>query len=141
MIDIKLLTQFMSKPEHFAYVNASANDTEKRKRIDELKAKFLTGNFSAAANFAAAFDTSDVGNPEMTDYSIYDDCSTFAEYSAKAKEVTAFGRIKSLVANSNVAASVKTYALQRNESIRAANKIAEAKKAKKKDNISRPFWY
>ncbi len=60
----------------------------------------------------------------MTDYSIYDDCQTFADFNQKAKEQTAFGRIKSIVANSNVAASVKAYALQRNE-------IVKRNKAKK----------
>lgn len=138
MIDIKLLTQFMSKSENFAYVNNAENDIEKRKRIDELKAKFLTGNFSSAtANFSNSGYCEDNGNES----GIYDDCSTFADFNTKAREVSSFQRIKSLVANSNVASSVRAYALQRNESIRAANKIAEAKKAKKKSSSSSPFWY
>ncbi len=131
----------MSKPEHFQYVNASANDTEKRKRIDELKAKFLSGNFSGVANFSAGY-VEDFGNPESAESGIYDDCSTFAEYSAKAKEQTAFGRIKSIVANSNVAASVKKYALQRNEII-LRNKAKKAERdAQKKDSfVSHPGWF
>lgn len=127
----------MSSKENFAYVNNAENDIEKRKRIDELKAKFLSGNFSTVANFAAACD--DVGNPDAI---AYDDCATFAEYSAKAREVSSFGRIKSIVANSSVAASVKKYALQRNEII-LRNKAKKAERdAQKKDKfLSHPSWY
>jgi hypothetical protein len=137
MIDIKKLAAYMSSKESFSYITSSPNDEIKRQRIDELKAKFLTGNFAAAANFAAACD--DGGNPDAI---AYDDCSTFAEYSAKAREVSSFQRIKSLVSHSNVAASVKKYALQKNEII-LRNKAKKAERdAQKKDNfVSHPNWF
>ncbi len=124
----------MSKPEHFAYVNASPNDTEKKRRIDELKAKFLSGNFSGAANFAAACD--DVGNPD----GIYD-CD-FATFNQKAAEYTAIQNIKRLTLIHSVKDSVRQYILQSN-SVRAANRAKKAERdAQKKDKfVSHPNWF
>lgn len=140
MINTQELARYMSSEENWNYVTSSPNDEIKRQRIDELKARFLSGNF-AAVNFAANPYVEDGGNPAADESGIYDDCSTFAEYSTKAREVTAFGRIKSLIANNNMRESLKTFILSRNSQIRTANKIAEAKKEKKKSNVSRPFWY
>jgi len=138
MINIQELARYMSSKENFSYVNASANDEIKRQRIDELKAKFLSGNFSGVANFSNSGYCEDNGNES----GIYDDCSTFAEYSAKAKEVSSFARIKSIVANNNVAASVRAYALQRNETVKK-NKAKKAERdAQKRDKfVSHPSWY
>ncbi len=125
-MDIKQLAAYMSKPEHFQYVNAAANETEKKRRIDELKAKFLTGNFSSVANFSNSGYCEDNGNES----GIYDDCQTFAEYNTKAREQVAFGRIKSLVANSNVQKSLKEWILKKNNTSKR-NRAAklEAQKA------------
>ena len=103
----------MSSKESFSYITSSPNDEIKRQRINELKAKFLSGNFSSV-NFSANPYVEDCGNPDGNESGIYDDCQTFAEYNTKAREQVAFGRIKSLVANSNVQKSLKEWILKKN---------------------------
>jgi hypothetical protein len=125
-MDIKQLAAYMSKPEHFSYVNAAANETEKKRRIDELKAKFLTGNFSSVANFSNSGYCEDNGS----ETGIYDDCQTFADFNTNARQQVAFSKIKSLVANSNVQKSLKEWILKKNN-ISKKNRAAklEAQKA------------
>lgn len=139
--------KWLSQPSQMDYVANSASPAEREKRKAELKkrfdAQFSSAGFSAAntnefhappVNFAA--DISDAGNPS----GIYE-ADDYADYSKKARAEFGIQKIKTLVANSNMQESLKTYILSRNSQIRAANKIAEAKKAKKKSNISKPFWY
>jgi hypothetical protein len=122
----------MSLPANFSYVCSAPDAATKQKRIAELKKRFESqSNF---ANFSA--DIADLGNPS----GVYDS-DDFATFNQKAKEKTAFDNLRLITARHNVRDSVRVYALQRNESIRAANKIAEAKKAKQKSNVSKPFWY
>ena len=129
--------KFISSGENFAYVNGAANPAERERRKLELKKRFDAGFSSATANFSNPA-VEDIGNES----GIYDDCSTFAEYSAKAREVSAFGRIKSLVAVSNVRESAKQWALQKNEIRRRNNaKQKEKEKAAQNPNISKPFWF
>ncbi len=136
MIDIKKLAAFMSSKEIFSWVNAAPNETEKRKRIDEAKKKFLSGNFSSVANFAAACD--EIGNPDA----IYDADWDFATFNQKAKEHTAFNDIKRLTLAHSVKDSIKQYLLQRNSVIKANKEKAKLKeKEKENNNVSRPFWY
>ncbi len=126
------LIKFMSQPANFKFICDSPDAATKQKRIAELKKRFESqSNF---ANFSA--DISDLGNPS----GVYDS-DDFATFNQKAKEKTAFDNLRLITARHNVRDSARAYALQRNESIRAANKIAEAKKAKQKSNVSKPFWY
>lgn len=152
--DVRALAQFMSKPEHLQYVNGSPNHTEKRKRIEELRKKFLSGqsefssvNFSAenfdapAVKFSAAVE--DVGNES---FSFMNDAEfNFDEYNKEAKAETAIFAIKRLVATHNVRDNAKAYALKRNEVVkRNRAKKAEADNLRKhpaKGNISHPFFY
>ena len=118
-IDIRALARFMSQKSVFDFVNAATDDNDRKTRIEQMRTKFLAvgntgGNFSGVA-FAAVEDS---GNPEMTDYSIYDDCQTFADFNTKAREQVAFGRIKSLVANSNVQKSLKEWILKKNNIVK-----------------------
>jgi hypothetical protein len=133
------LAKFLSLPTNFKFICDSPNETEKKKRIAELKKKFeQTSNF---ATFSAGY-VEDFGNPESAESGIYDDCSTFAEYSAKAREVSAFERIKSIVSVSNIRENAKQWALQKNEIVRR-NKAKKAERdAQKKDKfLSHPGWF
>jgi hypothetical protein len=137
MIDIKKLAAYMSKPEHFKFVNDSQNDLEKRKRIEILKTQFdkQSGNFSSV-NFSA--DIADCGNEFGGVY----DSDDFATFNQKAKEHTAFNDIKRLTVVHLVKESIKKFLLQRNSVIKA-NKAKKAERdAQKKDNfVSHPNWF
>jgi uncharacterized membrane-anchored protein YjiN (DUF445 family) len=136
-LDVKALAIYMSQASVFDFVNAAKDDKQKRSRIEQMKQKFLaSSNFSSAtANFSAAFDTSDVGNPEMTDYSVYDNCSTFAEYSAKAKEVVAFAEIRKLSLTHSIKDNLKQWILKKNN-ISKRNRAAKLEAQKAFDNHS-----
>lgn len=138
MINIQELARYMSSKENFSYVNGAANDTEKKRRIDELKTKFLaigntSGNFSSV-NFSA--EIADFGSPE----GIYE-CD-FATFNSLAKEKTAFDDIKRLTVVHSVKDSIKKFLLQRN-SVTAANRAKKAERdAQKKDKfVSHPGWF
>ncbi len=142
MSDIKKLAAYMSKPEVFNEIASAPDANEKQRRIEKHKKLFLSGNhpgnFSTAANFSAACDEG--GNPDA----IHDADWDFATFSAKAREVTAFQRIKTIVAiaNSSVRDNAKQYALQRNEIVkRNKAKKAEQDKQKKDKFVSHPNFY
>ena len=142
--DVGELARYLSQKSVFDFVNAAPNAQEKQRRIEDAKKQFFASqsNFTAPpVNFSTSGYCEDFGNPEMTDFSIYDDCRTFAEFSAKAKQETAIQKVKSLVLNHDVAASVRAYSLQRN-SVVAANraKKAEREKQKKDKFVSHPSW-
>jgi hypothetical protein len=112
MIDIKKLAQFMSRPEHFRYVNAAKDANEKQLRINSLKRKFGQSNF---ANFANSY-VEDYGNPD-------------ADFLLPERQETALFDIKRLIVKHDVRDSIKEYVLQRNSTI-AANKKKKAEAAK-----------
>ncbi len=121
-MDIKQLAAYMSKPEHFQYVNAAANADDKQKRIEKLKADFMRLNFSSV-RFSA--DVSDVGNEE---FSFLNDVEfNFADFNSKALAFSSYQDIKKLVVKHSVRDSIKKYLLQRN-SVIAANKAKKAEK-------------
>lgn len=147
--DVRALARFMSTDENFSYVAKAANHTEKRKRIDELRNKFLTGGGNPSGEFSAendswvqkmGADVSDVGNEE---FSFLNDTEfDFAAFNRAAKAETGIQAIKRIVATHNVRESAKAHALRVNEVTRR-NKArkAEADKEKKDNFVSRPFWY
>jgi hypothetical protein len=125
MIDIKKLAQFMSKPEHFQYVNAAKDANEKQLRINSLKRKFEQSNF---ANFANSY-VEDYGNPE-------------ADFLLPERQETSLNDIKIECVKFGVRDSIKQYVLQRNEvSRRNRAKQKEKEKAKENKHVSHPFWY
>ena len=132
-MDIKQLAAYMSKPEHFQYVNAAVNADDKQRRIEKLKADFMRLNFSSV-NFSA--EIADFGSPE----GIYE-CD-FATFNEKARAFSSYQDIKRIVATHNVRDSVRAYALQRNAVVKANKaKKAEKETLAKDKFVSHPSWY
>jgi hypothetical protein len=87
------ITQFMSKPDNFAYVNAATDSADKQKRIAELKNQFDRSNFSGGQ-------------------------ADFAE----EKAFGALSQIRQHLAKISVAETLKGYLTARNSVIRANRK-------------------
>jgi hypothetical protein len=115
MIDIKKLAQFMSKPEHFAFVNAAKDANEKQLRINSLKRKFEQSNF---AKFANSY-VEDYGNPD-------------ADFLLPERQETALFDIKRLIVKHDVRDSTQRFILQRRSVIEAnKKKKAEAERLRR----------
>jgi hypothetical protein len=112
-MDIKKFAIYLSKPEHFQYVNAAKDANERQLRINSLRRKFDQSDF---ANFTGFTD----GNPD----GVNDDA-----FGQPERTETALFDIKRLIVKHDVRDSVKEYVLQRNSTI-AANKKKKAEAAK-----------
>ena len=99
----------------------AANMKTHRKGRYEFKSNFAT--------FSAGY-VEDFGNPESAESGIYDDCSTFAEYNAKAREVSSFAEIRKLTLVHSIQSNLKEWILKKNN-VSKRNRAAklEAQKA------------
>ncbi len=125
MIDIKKLAAYMSKPEHFQYVNGAKDAKDRQLRINSLKRKFEQSNFADFTGFVDGnpdgVNDDAFGQPERTEQAIFD--------------------IKRLCIKHDVRDSIREYVLKSN-AVRKANKAKkQSEKAKENNNVSRPFWY
>jgi hypothetical protein len=113
MIDIKKLAAYMSKPEHFAFVNAAKDAKDRQLRINSLKRKFEQSNF---ANFANSY-VEDYGNPD-------------ADFLLPERQETALFDIKRLIVKHDVRDSIQEYVTKQNK-IRQRNRqrVADTRKA------------
>ncbi len=115
-MDIKKFAIYLSKPEHFQYVNAAKDANERQLRINSLRRKFDQSDF---ANFTGFTDGNPdgvnddaFGQPERTEQAIFD--------------------IKRLCIKHDVRDSVKQYLTSRNSVIkRNKQRKAEADKLHK----------
>jgi hypothetical protein len=116
MIDIKKLAAYMSKPEHFQYVNGAKDAKDRQLRINSLKRKFERSNF---ADFANSY-VEDYGNPD-------------ADFLLPERQETSLNDIKIECVKFGVRDSIKKYILQRQSTI-AANKKKKAEAEKLRQN-------
>jgi hypothetical protein len=115
MIDIKKLAAYMSKPEHFQYVNGAKDAKDRQLRINSLKRKFERSNF---ADFANSY-VEDYGNPD-------------ADFLLPERQETCLNDIKIECVKFGVRDSIKQYLTQRNSVIkRNKQRKAEADKLHK----------
>jgi hypothetical protein len=115
-MDIKKFAIYLSKPEHFQYVNAAKDANERQLRINSLRRKFDQSNFADFTGFTDGnpdgVNDDAFGQPERTEQAIFD--------------------IKRLCIKHDVRDSTQRYILQRQSTI-AANKKkkAEAERLRK----------
>jgi len=112
-MDIKKFAIYLSKPEHFQYVNAAKDANERQLRINSLKRKFEQSNF---ANFANSY-VEDYGNPD-------------ADFLLPERQETALFDIKRLIVKHDVRDSIQEYVTKQNK-IRQRNRqrVADTRKA------------
>lgn len=113
-MDIKKFAIYLSKPEHFQYVNGAKDAKDRQLRINSLKRKFERSNF---ADFTGYVD----GNPD----GVNDDA-----FGQPERQETALFDIKRLIVKHDVRDSVREYVLKQNK-IRQRNRqrIADTRKA------------
>ncbi len=114
-MDTKPFAIWLSKPEHFAFVNAAKDAKDRQLRINSLRRKFEQSDFSS------------------------DDK---ADFFAPEKQETSINDIKIECAKFSVRDSIKRYLTQRNDIIkRNRERQKEKEKAQENKHISHPFWY
>jgi hypothetical protein len=115
-MDIKKFAIYLSKPEHFQYVNAAKDANERQLRINSLRRKFDQSDF---ANFTGFTD----GNPD----GVNDDA-----FGQPERTETALFDIKRLIVKHDVRDSTQRFILQRRSVIEAnKKKKAEAERLRR----------
>ena len=104
---MKSLTKFLSLPANFQYLCSSPNETEKKKRIAELKQKFESQSTFSSVNFSSYIE--DTGN-ESFDF-LNDERNCFPELDGVQK-------VRRIVENERAKLDAKQYAERKNAVIR-----------------------
>jgi hypothetical protein len=118
----QFLAKFLSLPANFKFICDSPNETEKKKRIAELKQKFESQSKFSSFAFAAV---EDVGNADNAFFD--DEASGYPQYDGVQK-------VRRVVEDARAKSDAIAYAETRNKAIRAGRERA-------RKNLSKPFEY